>query len=98
MTTSYFQEQGQNYIGTPYGILHTNKASKDVSIHDFGEWGSDAPNQEFKNHFKVVTGDTMVSLELYADSNNSSRNIYKDISVVFNGQWIGLQKTRYAQK
>jgi hypothetical protein len=90
VTTSYFQEQGQNYIGTPYGILHTNKPSSEVSIYDFGECGSDAPTQEFKNQYKVVTGDAMVSLELHHEIDREYRDIYKDISVVFNGQWLGL--------
>ena len=90
MTKSYFQEQGQNYIGVPYGVLHTNKASKDVNIYDFLGESEEAPTENFKNHYKVVTCDSMVSLELHSEPDNSKLDIYRDISIVFNGQWLGL--------
>ena len=87
---SYFQELGQNYVGTPYGVLHTNKSSKDVSIYDFLGESEEAPIESFKNHYKVVTSDSMVSLELHSEPDNSRLDIYMDISMVFNGAWLGL--------
>lgn len=89
MTTSYFQETGSNYIGTPEGVLHTNKPSSEVTIHDFLGDSDEGPIESFRYHYKVSCCDTLVMLNLGSNA-CGSEIASKPISFVFNSQWLGL--------
>jgi hypothetical protein len=89
---SYFEQTESNYIGTPSGILHTNKPAKEVEIKDLCyNSGGEPPEGDFKNKYKVVAGDTLVYLEVGKSRNGFSPATH-DISFVFNGVWLGLNK------
>lgn len=89
---SWFEEQGVNYIGTPYGMFHTNKPLAEVDYSDFlyceREGVKDA--SQYKYHYKVVSGDTLVAIEIHNEPDCERNYISRPISFVFNGQWLGL--------
>ena len=90
---SWFETKGGNYIGTPYGTFHTNKPLSQVDMTDFlycdRKGIKDA--SQYKYHYKVVAGDTLVAIEIHNEDYNERNYISKPISFVFNGQWLGLR-------
>ena len=90
---SWFETKGVNYIGTPYGLFHTNKPLAQVDIRDFlycdREGVEDALQYNF--HYKVVASDTLVAIEIHNEDGNERNYISKPISFVFNEQWLGLR-------
>lgn len=86
---SYFQETGLNYVGTPTGILHTNKRASAVGMSDFAEWGTKPPTQNFKNKYRVSACDALLFLEVGASRNDYEYATHA-ITFIHNGQWLGL--------
>lgn len=74
-----FEIKGENYIGTPYGILHTDKPANQVGISDLCE--QEGSPETFKYHYVIDTCDASVLID-------HGHGITREVCVCFNGLYL----------